>query len=217
MNPQIIQMNMIKQQLRTGNVLDAKVLGLYSEIARDEFVPDQFKPFAYSDMQIELLHQQRMLTPLEEATLLQALDLSGTEIVLEVGTGTGFMTALLSRLTKQVISVDYYDNFTTHAAQQLKKYSCTNVELITGDAFDGWICRAPYDVMVLTGAMNSLNETHRLQISPGGKLFAMIGKNPVVHGQLHTLDHHGNWTMKTIFETNIPPLINMLKPNEFVF
>lgn len=211
------QINMVKQQLRTGDVLNKKILGLYDEIARDEFVPDQFKHFAYSDMQIELAHQQRMLTPLEEAKLLQALNLSGKEVVLEVGTGTGFLTALLSRLAKKVISIDYYLDFTTRAAQKLSQHKCTNVELLTGDALEGWLDKAPYDVVVFTGAIASLNDTYRLQLLPGGKLFAIIGEAPVMQAQLHTLDHNGEWHVEMIFETNIPPLINKLKPNEFVF
>ena len=106
MNIQSTRINMVKQQLRTGDVLNSSILDLYTEIPREEFVPNQFKHFAYSDMQIDLAHEQRMMTPLEEAKLLQALDLRGNEVVLEVGTGTGFLTALLSRLCKKVISID---------------------------------------------------------------------------------------------------------------
>ena len=209
--------NMIKQQLRTGDVLNDNILALYNVIARDEFVPNLYKDFAYSDMQIELAHQQRMMTPLEEGKIVQALELNGHETVLEVGTGTGFLTALLSRLSKKVISIDYFADFTTSARQKLNQYHCDNVELYTGDAHSGWLDQAPYDVIVFTGALESLTESHRLQLLPGGKLFAIIGKEPVMQGQLHTLDHKGNWKKEIIFETNIPPLINKLKPNDFVF
>ena len=108
MNVQSTRINMIKQQLRTGDVIDESILELFREIARDEFVPAKYKDFAYSDMQLELAHQQRMMTPLEEAKILQALNLTGNETVLEVGTGTGFLTALLSRRCKKLISVDNY-------------------------------------------------------------------------------------------------------------
>jgi protein-L-isoaspartate(D-aspartate) O-methyltransferase len=209
--------NMVKQQLRTGDVLNQTILSLFNDIPRDDFVPHQFKHFAYSDMQITLPHQQRMLTPLEEAKLLQALNLQGNELILEVGTGTGFLTALLSRLAKKVISVDYYADFTTSARQRLTKHQCTNVELVTGDASFGWLDKAPYDVMIFTGALESLNETHRLQLLPGGKLFTIIGKEPIMQAQLHTLDHQGNWDVEVIFETNIPPLIDKLKTQDFVF
>lgn len=217
MNSQSTRLNMVKQQLRTGDVLNEAILALYNEIPRDEFVPSPFKHFAYSDMQIELAHQQRMMTPLEEAKILQALDLQGNEVVLEIGTGTGFFTALLSRLCKKVISLDYYASFTTSAQRKLSEYQCDNVELLTGDASRGWLDKAPYDIIVFTGAIKVLQDTHRLQLLQGGKLFAIVGIEPVMQGQLHTLDRSGTWHTQVIFETNLPPLIDKLKPNDFVF
>ena len=217
MNTQEARINMVTQQLRTGDVLNENILALYNEIPREDFLPTQFKPFAYSDMQIQLPHEQRMLTPLEEGKILQALDLKGTEVVLEVGTGTGFLTALLSRLSKKVISVDYFSELTTQARLKLAEHHCNNVEIITGDASNGWLDQAPYDVLLFTGAIESLNETKRLQVLPGGKLFAIVGKSPVMQGQLHTLNHQGEWDVKVLFETNIPPLITAAKANNFVF
>ncbi|MDR3441791.1 MAG: protein-L-isoaspartate O-methyltransferase [Legionella sp.] len=217
MSYQNARVNMVKQQLRTGDVLEESILNLYDMFPRNEFVPEQYADFAYSDMQIPLAHDQRMLTPLEEGTILQALDLKGHEIVLEVGTGSGFFTAMLSKLCKQVISVDYYADFTTNAARKLKAHHCDNVELITGDASQGWLDKAPYDVIVFTGALEQLNETHLLQILPGGKLLAIEGKPPVMQARLHQLDHQDQWTQSMIFETNIPLLIDKLKQKEFVF
>lgn len=211
------RINMVKQQLRTGDVLSQPILDLYAEIPREDFVPEQFRHFAYSDMQIQLPHQQRMMTPLEEATLLQSLDLAGHETILEVGTGTGFLTALLSRLCKQVISIDYYTDFTAEARKKLAAHNCSNVELLTGDASNGWVEKAPYDIMVFTGGLETLTDTHRLQLLPGGKLFAFIGKAPVMQAQLHTLDHNNTWHIQVLFETSLPPLIDKLKPNVFVF
>ena len=217
MNNQASRTNMVKQQLRTGDVLNETILALYNEIARDEFVPNQFKHFAYSDMQIDLPHHQRMMTPLEEAKLLQALALRGGEVVLEVGTGTGFLTALLSRLCKKVISVDYYPDFTLQARRLLTEHQRANVELVTGDGSQGWLDLAPFDVIVFTGAMEQLTDIQRLQLLPGGKLFAIIGKQPVMQGQLHTLDHNGHWTRQVVFETCIPPLVDQLKYTNFDF
>ncbi|KTC78933.1 protein-L-isoaspartate O-methyltransferase family protein [Legionella cherrii] len=217
MSYQSARINMVKQQLRTGDVLNESILNLYELVARHEFVPEQFVNFAYSDMQIPLHHGQRMLTPLEEGQILQALDLQGHETVLEIGTGSGFFTALLSKLCKKVISVDYYADFTAHAAHQLKKHHCNNVELITGDASQGWLESAPYDVVIFTGAVEKINETQRLQILPGGKLFAIEGKSPVMQGRLYELDHEEHWHDRIIFETNIPLLIDKSKPKEFVF
>lgn len=208
---------MITQQLRTGDVLNKPLLALYQDIPRDIFVPSAYKPFAYSDMQIELPHQQRMMTPLEEGKLLQALDLKGHEVVLEIGTGTGFLTAMLSRLCKKVISVEYFPDIAQSAKQHLAQAKCNNVELLTGDGIHGWVDAAPYDVMIISGAIDAIDDTLRLQIAPGGKLFAIVGQAPVMQAQLHELDAHGQWQQKILFETNLPELINEAKSKEFVF
>ena len=211
------RINMIKQQLRTGSVVDERILSIYDEIHRDKFVPSTLTSFAYSDMQIPLNHGQCMMTPLEEASLLQSLALQGHEVVLEVGTGSGFLTALLSRLCKQVISIDYYSDFTVNARHHLADYHCSNVELITGDASLGWVDKAPYDVIVFTSPLEELSDMQRLQLLPGGRLFAIIGKKPIMQAQLHTRALDGTWNKEVIFETCLPPLINQLtsKPTTF--
>ncbi len=211
------RINMVKQQLRTGDVLDETIIALFDTLPRDEFVPGTFKELAYSDMQIPLAHGQCMMTPLEEGKLVQALALKGHETVLEIGTGSGFLTTLLSHLSRNVLSIDYYQEFSDHANHKLVEHQRTNVELITGDGSRGWLEKAPYDVIIFTGAIEAITETHRLQIVPGGKLFAIVGKDPIMQGQLHYLDHDDNWHVKVIFETCIPPLIDKAKPKEFVF
>lgn len=217
MNKEMTTNNMIKQQLRTGSVLDEKILDLYTKIPRHEFVPEKYQEFAYSDMQIPLANQQVMLTPLEESTILQALELSGQETVLEIGTGSGFFTALLSKLAKSVISVDYFPEFTTNAADKLAKHNCKNVELITADGINGYVDKAPYEVIIYTGAIQGLTDLQKLQLLPGGKLFAFIGKNPVINGKLFNLDHNENWSEKLLYSTDIPMLINKLAKEEFAF
>lgn len=211
------RINMIKQQLRTGDVLNEYILDLYDLLPRTDFVPEPYTHFAYSDMQIPLEHGQRMLTPLEEGIILQSLDLKGIETVLEIGTGSGFLTAMLSKMAKKVISIDYYGDFTQNAARKLKAHECNNVELITGDGCRGWLENAPYDVIVMTGAIEKLTDTHKLQVLPGGKLFAIIGKSPAMQARLFEVDHHSVWTETTLFETDIPPLVDQLKPKVFVF
>lgn len=217
MNNNSARINMIKQQLRTSDVLEESILDLYDVVPRHEFVPEHYSAFAYSDMQIPLGHGQFMLTPLEEGIILQALELKGDETVLEVGTGSGFFTALLSKLCKKVISLDYFAEFTSLARAKLQAHHCDNVELITGDAARGWLERAPYDVVVFTGAIETLTQTQKLQILPGGKLFAIQGKPPAMRGCLYSLNHEEQWTESFLFETNTQPLIDHLKPKEFVF
>lgn len=216
-NSQFARTNMVKQQLRCSNILQEDVLDLFDIFPRNEFVPQQYVDFAYSDMQIPLAHGQRMLTPVEEGLIIQALDLKGHETVLEIGTGTGFLTALLSHQAAKVISIDYFASFTEMAKANLAKHNCKNVELITADASSGWLDKAPFDIIVFTGAVELLTEMMRLQVLPGGKLFAIVGNEPVMQGQLHQLSHDNTWQAKILFETSIPPLIDKLKPKEFVF
>lgn len=217
MTDQNARLNMIKQQLRTGDVLDETILALYTEIPREDFVPESMRSFAYSDLQIPLHHGQRMMTPLEEGRILQALNLQGHETVLEVGTGTGYLTALLSRRATKVISLDYFEDFTRQAKKNLEASQCLNVELITGDACQGWLDRAPYDVIVMTGAIDALSETLRLQILPGGKLLTIVGREPVMQCLLLELDHQGRWSEHMLFNTTLPPLINKYKTKTFIF
>lgn len=217
MNIEIERTNMIKQQLRTGDVFNEQILSLFNEMPRHLFVPSHLQHFAYSDMQIELPHFQKMMTPLEEALLLQAINLSGTETVLEVGTGSGFLTALLSRLSKKVTSIEYFKDLTDHAQTRLSQCECNNVELVTGDASHGSYHQAPVDVMIMTAAIEKITDTHRLQILPGGRLFAIVGKQPIMQGQLHQLSPEGKWSFDVVFETCLPSLIENTKPSDFVF
>lgn len=217
MKPMQAKINMIKQQLRTADVLDPKILDLYFTIDRSHFVPKEFADFAYSDQQIPLLHEQRMLTPIEEGKILQNLNLTGQETVLEIGTGSGFFTALLAKLAKKVISIEYFPDLTKQAETNLASLNLDNIELISGDAAKGWLDGAPYDVVIMTAAIEQLEVTHRLQVLPGGKLFAIVGRDPVMYGQLHSYSHDEQWSVKELFETNIPMMIDKSKPKEFVF
>lgn len=211
------QTNMIKQQLRTGNVFDSKILELVQTIDRDAFVPFEYRNFAYSDMQIPLAHQQRMLTPLEEGLILQALQLRGDETVLEIGTGSGYFSALLSRCAKRVISVDYFEAFTQQAKKNAVAHGCDNIEFITGDGHSGWVNLAPYDAIILTGGIPQLTEALKLQVCLGGKIFAMVGDHPVMTGNLYRVDHRNHWTYDRVFETDIPLLLDTSYHPSFVF
>jgi len=217
MNTNTALTNMIKQQLRTGDVLDEEILDLFEQLPRDEFVPTAYKDFAYSDMQIPLAQGQTMMTPLEEGQLLQSLQLTGEETVLEVGTGSGYLTALLAKSCKKLISIDIYEEFTHQAKTLLDKFAIDNVETITGDAHQGWMEKAPYDVIVLTGAIEKVTKSFKLQLMKGGKLFAIVGQPPAQHGMLFTLDNDDSWHEKIIFETSIAPLIDKTKHKEFIF
>ncbi|MGV3740010.1 MAG: protein-L-isoaspartate O-methyltransferase family protein [Gammaproteobacteria bacterium] len=211
------QINMIKQQLRTGNIVDNKILDLYQNIDRSDFIPKTYRDFAYSDMQIPLAHNYRMLTPLEEALILQSLQLQGHETVLEVGTGTGFFTNLLSHLAKRVITVDYFPECTQQAQKICQQHRRTNIEFITGNGQNGWVNHAPYDVIVFTSAIPKITESLKLQVILGGKIFAIVGKHPVMAGCLYQVDQQNHWKRDIIFETDIPMLIDNSPQHAFVF
>lgn len=210
-------LNMIKQQLRTGDVLEESILKLYDHLPRSAFVPTAMKGVAYSDMQIPLPHGQQMMTPLEEGKIIQALALRGHETVLEVGTGSGFLTALLSRLSKNVISIEYYQDLAQSALTKLRQFNCNNVEVIIADGARGWLELAPFHVVIISAAVEQITDTHRLQVLPGGKLIMFVGRAPVVNCILLSLDHQNNWTEESLFETYLPPLISTSKSTEFVF
>lgn len=208
---------MITQQIKTGNVEELEVISLFNQIPREEFVPDKYKNFAYSDMQIPIGNNQQMFTPLEEATLLKALDFQGHETVCEIGTGTGFLTCCIAQFVKKIISIEYFEDFTIAAKERIKKHNCKNVELITGDGIKGWVDKAPYDVVVFTGALEEVTEIQKLQVMPNGKLFAIIGDAPIMQGILFRLDENDRWSEELIFETYTPHLINNYKTRKFIF
>ncbi len=217
MNMNIAQTNMVKQQLRTGNVVDNSILGLYQALPRESFVPRTYKQFAYSDFKIPLAQQQKMLTPLEESVILQELDLQGNENILQIGTGSGFLTALLAQNSAHVISVDYYKDITEQAESNLKQFNIKNVSLETGDAHRGWMDDAPYDVIVMTGAVETLDEIFKPQIMKSGKMFAIVGTYPVMKGSIFSLDQDEQWQEKILFDTCVEPLLTNHTKSTFNF
>lgn len=209
--------NMIKQQLRTNKISDDRIIELYQQIPRDEFVPARYRALAYADAQISLGNGQCMFTPLEEASILQALNFTGHETVLEIGTGSGFLTALLSQLAHHVLSVEYFQEFTEAARTRLNAHDCKNVELITADGISGYVDKAPYDCIILSAAIPSITEDLKLQLLPGGRLFTIIGSSPIMQARCYQLDHDNHWSNQIIFETNIPAFLTQHPKKSFVF
>lgn len=210
------QTNMIKQQLRTNSVLDEKLLSIIESTPREQFVPEAFRDFAFADMQIPISATERMMTPSEEGVLLQSLQLQGHETVLEIGTGSGYLTALLSRLCKKVISIDIVPHFIENAALKLQTLGYHNVELYCGNAFEGWPSLAPYDCMIFTGGIPSFSNTHQVQLQAKGKVVAIIGSAPAMQAHLYTL-HNQTWKMDFLFNTCLPELTPPHVVNSFIF
>ncbi len=209
--------NMVEQQIRPWEVLDQRVLDLLFQVHREEFVPAAYRAMAFADMEIPLGHGEVMLQPKLEARILQALAIKSTDQVLEVGTGSGYMTALLAASGRHVYSVDIQLEFTRSAAAALAAHGITNVTLETGDAARGWDKHAPYDVIVLTGSLPVLVDTFARALQPGGRLLAVVGEPPVMEAKLVTCVSHGVWNTVGLFETCVAPLKNALQPQRFVF
>lgn len=209
--------NMIEQQIRTWEVLDPRVLSLLSELRREDYVPPQYKSLAFADMEIPLGQGEVMLAPKLEARLVQELALTPDDSVLEIGTGSGYMTALLASLGRHVYSVEIVPEFTRGAAARLAAHNISNVTLETGDAARGWDKHGPYDVIVLTGSVPVLPESFQQSLNPGGRLLAVVGAAPAMQTQLVTRANGGACHSVTLFETCTAPLKNALQLQRFVF
>ena len=209
--------NMVEQQIRPWDVLDQQVLDLLFRLHREDYVPEPYRSLAFADMEIPLGHDEKMLQPKLEARMLQELAIKSTDRILEVGTGSGYMTALLASFGKHVYSVDIIPEFTRSAAARLAAHGVGNVTLETGDAARGWDKHAPYDVIVLTGSVPVLPEAFQKSLALGGRLIAVVGEPPVMEAQLVTYVSAGAYNSVGLFETCIAPLKNALQPERFVF
>lgn len=216
MNIEQARYNMVEQQIRPWEVLDQTVLDLFLQVPREDYVPLPYRGLAFADMEIPLGHGESMLAPKLEARLLQEAGVQPADRVLEIGTGSGFMTALLAGLARHVYSVDIIAEFTESARRKLGAHEVVNVTLETGDAAQGWSTHAPYDVIVLTGSVPYLPESFEQALAPGGRLIAVIGDPPVMHACRVRRVGAGAYARESLFETCIKALRNAPQPARFV-
>ena len=209
--------NMVEQQIRPWDVLNQNVLDLLFKVRREDFVPEAHKALAFVDMEIPLGHGQAMWTPKLEARVVQELDIRPTDRVLEIGTGSGYLTALLASRAGEVVSVDIVPEFTASATQKLRAHGFSNVMLHSGDAARDWPDEAGFDVIVLTGSTPLLSDALVRRLKLGGRLFAITGEAPVMEAQLITCTAPGTTRSVTLFETCVAPLLNAPHPAAFVF
>lgn len=208
---------MLDQQIRPWDVTDERVLGVIACTRREEYVPEEYRNLAYVDMNIPLGHGQVMMSPKVEARLLQALGAKSKDKVLEIGTGSGYVSALLSGLAAKVHSVEIVPELAERAKQKLAAHGIRNVTIDIGDAARGWAQRGPYDAIFVTGSLPLLPTTLRDQLAPGGRLVVIVGRAPAMEAlRIERLDAQ-NWNETSLFETVIPPLINAPEPSRFVF
>ncbi len=215
MNLEKARFNMIQQQIRPWEVLDQRVLDAMQALPRDEFVPEAYRKLAYADTRIPIGDGQLMMTPKVEARIAQELRLTSRDKVLEVGTGSGFLTALLASLAGHVHSIELQEELSRTAGERLTEHGIGNVNLEVGDASRGWSAHAPYDAIVVTGSLPVLGEELQRQLTSGGRLFVIVGESPVMEARIITRVGEQDYATESIFETDLPALEGVEKPEEF--
>lgn len=216
MNTDFARQQMIEQQVRAWDVLDVNVLDGLKEVPRELFVPEGFAALAFADSEIPIGHGQKMMTPTIEGRVLQALALAGGENVLEIGTGSGFLTAVLARLAAHVTSIDIYDDFLVAARRRLDECEIENVDLIKMDAMKE-LPEGMFDAIAVTGSVQTLDSRFADALNPGGRLFVIVGDAPAMSATRVTRFDADNWQSDTLFETDLAPLINGALPPQFSF
>jgi protein-L-isoaspartate(D-aspartate) O-methyltransferase len=216
MHTEAAREQMIEQQIRAWEVLDGRVLTILRTVPRERFVPAPQRFLAFADVEIPLAHAQHMLRPSVAGRLLQALDLSGSERVLEVGTGTGFVTACLAAASQAVRSVEIFPDLADLAAANLAGLGVENAQVFNEDALQ-MSQNMRYEAIALTASLPVYDERWQRQLEVGGRLFVVVGEAPIMEARLVRRLREETWTSQSLFETVIDPLRNARRPEEFSF
>jgi len=217
MNLEQARYNMVEQQIRTWEVLDQEVLDLLMTVKREQFVPPACLKLAFADTAIPLGHGAAMLPPAIEAKILQALQLHKSGKVLEIGTGSGYMAALLGARSGHVHTIEIEPALAAQARANLARQGAGNVTVIEGDGALGWPAQAPYDAIVLSGSVAGIPDALLAQLKVGGRLLAVVGEAPLMQVRLVTCVGEGRFQSVNLFETSIPRLRNVPERGRFVF
>jgi len=208
---------MVDEQIRPWDVDDERLLGVIRRTPREDFVAPQYRNLAYADMNLPLGDGHVMMAPCLEARLLQELGVREKDKVLEIGTGSGYVTALLAALAAQVHSVEIDAARAERTRQLLTAHGVRNVTVEVGDAARGWPTRAPYDAILATGSLPLLPKELKEQLAPGGRLVAIVGQAPTMEAfRIERIDQY-NWRETSVLETVVPALVNAPAPPKFVF
>jgi len=202
--------NMIEQQVRPWDVLDQRVLDVLSEIPREAFLDEQHRGVAFSDFPLPIGFGQHMLKPTVDGRLLQALLLEVTDSVLEIGTGSGYLTACLARLSAKVESIEIIPELAESATTRLADKGISNASIAVQDATQSWDAKDGYDAIAFSGAIPSVPEFYKNKLNVGGRLFAFIGESsqPAMEAVLITRVKETEWSSESLFETSVDPLVN---------
>ena len=209
--------NMIEQQIRTWEVLDPDVLDLLFEVKREDFVPPAQRELAFADLEIPLGHGESMMQPKIEARILQELAVQAHEDVYEVGTGSGYLTALLARRGRHVTTAEIHADLQAAASARLASAGIRNVTPLQGDGARAPLSESAFDVIVLTGSTPVLPQAFLDRLKPGGRLFAVVGDLPVMKAVLVRQPVAGAFQHAELFETLLKPLVNAAQPPRFRF
>lgn len=217
MNFDQARVNMVENQVRPWEVLDARVLDVLGSVRREDFVAAEHRQLAFADLTLPLGHGEVMMKPVVEGRVLQALELLPTDQVLEIGTGSGFLTACLAKLSAGVTSVDIHADFVATAGEHLAHAGIANVKLEVGEAVSAWQPNGVFDAVVVTGAVAQIPQRFLSWLKPGGRLLVVRGESPVQHVLLLTHEGNGRYREESLFETDLPYLKHAEPPRRFVF
>ena len=217
MNYEQARFNMIEQQIRTWEVLDPAVLDLLFQVKREDFVPEAHRSLAFADLEVPLGHGEAMLQPKVEARIVQELALLPHETVYEVGTGSGYLTALLARRTRHVTSVEIHADLSERAARNLERAGIRNVTLLQGDGSRAPLAESAFDVIVIGGSLPVLPQGFLDRLAVGGRLFVFLGDAPAMKAEIVRQPVAGSFQRSELFETVVKPLANAPQPSRFRF
>jgi protein-L-isoaspartate(D-aspartate) O-methyltransferase len=209
--------NMVASQVRTWDVLNPSVLNAMELLPREDFVPEPYKNLAYADTAIPLDAQHTMLPPKEQGRILQAVAIQPHERVLEIGTGTGYLTALLAKFAKEVISVEINPTLQAQAERNLTQHNINNVKLVTADASHGFEQHGHFDVIVITGGLPQLPESYKKILNLKGRIFVIIGQAPLMYATLIYHPAGDIWQKTVLYETVVPMMAHTDALKEFDF
>ncbi len=213
----LAKFNMVEQQIRPWNVLDPRILETVNSVPRENYVPAQYLHQAFADMQVPIGDGQVMMQPKVEARLLQALEPDAHDLALEIGTGTGYVAALLAHTALEVHTVESREQFVELAKHNLAANQCNNVAVIHGDAGQGWHSDIEYHTIFVSGSVIELPENYRELLCVGGRLVAIVGESPIMNAVLVRRVAVNRWETEYLFETLLPPLDNIKQPDRFEF
>ena len=217
MNTQQARFNMVEQQIRPWQVLDPQVLTVLSNVQRELFVPQAYQAMAYTDTDIPLGHGESMAPPRVAARLMHDLHLTGTEKVLEIGTGSGYMAALLAGRAQRVVSLEINPELASNARNNLQRAGITNVDVRVADGSTGASGDAPFDAIVLGGSVAEVPQALLQQIKVGGHLLAIVGHDHVMAATLYTRTADAAWSSKALWDHTAPRLQGFTEPTRFKF